>query len=413
MRSFATLATFARLAIRNVLRNRSRSALTMGAIFFGVAMTVVLAAFGNGLAALMVNDVVNGKAGAIQVHRQGYAADRENQPIGLDMPIGGEIEARMRAVPGVRAVAPRIVFSGMINNGSEATMFVGRGVDPVLEYQALPWAGRDVAGTAVRPGAPHAGVLGGDLARALGADGTGTVVLQATTQKGQQNALDLDLGGTIDNVTVFESKRFVVVPLAFAQDLLRMRGRATEYVVRIDDLDAVDAVAGRLRAALGPAYEIETWAELQPNLADIVLFQRVVVGIISIVFLVIVVFGVVNTMVMSVLERTREIGTMMAVGLRRARVGLLFLLEASILATGGAGLGGVIGRSVVLAMELAGGFAVPAPGMTRAVYHLIPIVPRGILPLAIAASIAGALAAALYPSWKAARMRPVEALRAV
>src|SRR5437667_290931 len=123
-------STALRLAARNVLRNRSRSALTLGALFFGVLLTVLLAGFGNGLGVLMVNDIVNAKVGALTVHRKGYADQRDNQPLKLNLPQGGPFEARLRAVPGVAAVAPRLAFGGLISNGNDATMFVGRGLDP-------------------------------------------------------------------------------------------------------------------------------------------------------------------------------------------------------------------------------------------------------------------------------------------
>jgi putative ABC transport system permease protein len=406
-------ATSLRLAGRNVLRNRSRSALTLGALFFGVALTVLLAGFGNGLGVLMTNDIINAKLGALTVHRKGYADQRDNQPLKLNLPQGGEFEARLRAVPGVAVVAPRLAFGGLISNGNDATMFVGRGVDPLREYQALPWARRDVDGQAIRPEAPHAAIVGSELAGALKAPIGSTLIVQATTLGGQQNALDLEVGGTLAETSAFEIKRLIHVPLSFAQQLLRMPGKVTSYVLRMDDGADVDQVASRVRAALGPDYEVQTWREILPNLAAIITFQRLIMGVISTVFLIIVVFGVANTMAMSVFERTREIGTMMALGLRRERIGLLFVLEAAFLATAGAGAGAAAARGVVALLARSGGFAVSAPGSTVARYHLVPVVPPSIMGLAVLAAVAGALLAAAYPAWKASRLRPVDALRAV
>jgi putative ABC transport system permease protein len=406
------LFTFARLAARNLLRNRSRSALTLGAIFFGVALTVLLAGFGNGLGQLMANDVILSKVGAIQVHRRGYADQQDNQPLALDLPEGGAFEARLRAVPGVASVAPRLVFGGLVSNGREATMFVARGVDATKEYATLPWAAKDIVGKPITVGAPTGGVIGAELGQAMGVRPGGTVVLQATTQGGRQNALDLDIAGALDDANLFESKRFIHVPLGFAQDLLRMPGRVTEYAIRVGDVGRVDAVAAALRATLGSDYEVETWRQLRPSLDDMISFQRLIIAVISIVFLVIVVFGVVNTMVMSVLERTREIGTMMALGVRRLRIGALFLLEAAILATSGAGLGAGAARALIAAVTARGGLPMAPPGSRVARFNLVPIVPPAIIGLTVAASIAGALVAAIYPSWKATRLRPVEALRA-
>lgn len=408
--------TLLRLALRNVRRNRSRSALTVGAIFFGVAMTIVLSGFGNGMGVLMANDVVMAKVGAIQVHRKGYADLRDNQPLKLDMPEHGGVDETLRALPGVVAVAPRIVFGGLVNNGSESTMFVARGIDPTREYTVLPWAGREVVGSVLTSAAEHrnAGVLGAELARALGAEiGKSTLTLQATTKAGQQNALDLEVAGTVDNASAFESKRVIDVPLPYAQELLRMPGRVTEWVVRVDSLAHVDPVARAIAERLGPGYEVETWRALRPNVADVIRIQQVVIGVVSLVFLVIVVFGVINTMVMSVMERTREIGTMMAVGVRRAKISVLFVLEAAALALVGGGLGAAVGRGVVWLIEARGGLPLPAPGDTTERYQLVPIIPDGMIVLALAGATTGAIVAALYPAWKAARLRPVDALRAV
>jgi putative ABC transport system permease protein len=104
---------------------------------------------------------------------------------------------------------------------------------------------------------------------------------------------------------------------------------------------------------------------------------------------------------------------MMALGLRRGRIGLLFVLEAAFLASAGAVAGAAAARGVVALLARSGGFAVSAPGSTVARYHLVPVVPPSIVGLAILASIIGALLAAAYPAWKATRLRPVEALRAV
>jgi putative ABC transport system permease protein len=413
MRGLRLALMLVRLAGRNVLRNRSRSALTFGAIFLGVALTLTLTGFGNGLSQLMIDDVVQGKVGGVQIHRRGYSAERDNQPLRLDLPDDPALLARISAVPGVLAVAPRLVFGGMVSNGDVATMFVGRGIDPAREYQALPWETRNIEGQPITAGAPHAGVAGAELAAGLGVAGGGTLILQATTRGGQQNAMDLDVTGRLTNGNVFESKRFVNVPLSFAQELVRMPGRATEYVVRVADPGRSADVAAALRTALGPDYEVDTWRTLVPALSDVITVQRIVMATVSAVFLVIVVFGVMNTMIMSVVERTREIGTMMALGMARGRIALLFLLEAALLATIGAGAGAAVARTVVALAERAGGFVMAPPGNPAGHATLIPVVPAQIVALAVAASITGALLAALYPSWRATKLRPVEALRAV
>jgi putative ABC transport system permease protein len=183
-------------------------------------------------------------------------------------------------------------------------------------------------------------------------------------------------------------------------------------LVRVDDLDRIDEVVAALAGQLGPDYEVESWKSLRPNIADVIRFQQIIVRIVALVFLVIVIFGVINTMVMSVLERTREIGTMLAVGVRRRQVSLLFLLEAAFLAVLGGGLGAAAGRLVVWAIGAAGGIRMAAPGQTEERFNLVPMVPAGLIQMTVIGATAGALLAALYPAWRASRLRPVDALRA-
>lgn len=402
------------LAVRNVTRNKSRSALSMAAIGFGVLMTLLLGSFIYGLGNVMVDDIVKGKTGALQVHRKGYDDVRENEPLDLDFAQNGGVVDQVRAVAGVTAVSPRIVFGGILNNGTQSTMYKAIAFDAKLEYAALPWATYGMTGAGVGQDLtkPRGVVLGEELALAMEIRPGGTAVLQAAAKGGQQNAMDVDIVGTQNNGNAFEAKRMVAVPLAFAQELLGMEGRVTELAVAVADVKQVEAVADQIRAKLGPEWEVQTWRGLRPNVADVVRFQKMVLMSVAFIFLVIAIIGVINTMLMSVLERTREIGTMMAVGMRRARITWLFLLEGVALAALGGSSGIALAFGLVQLVLARGGIPATAPGAT-AVYVILPdLALELVAPTWIAATV-GTLLAAAWPAWKASRLRPVEALRAL
>lgn len=407
------LGTTWRLAFRNVRRSPARSLLTFGAIFFGVFMTIVLAGFGNGLGILMRSDIINSKLGAIQVHRRGYSELRDNQPLHLSMRDDGPLQEVITRSPGVRAVAPRLVFAGMINNGRDATVFIGRGIDADYEYRVLTWARGDVIGQPVSAARKHSAVLGAELARGLQLKQGDSATVETTTLGGQQNALDIDVAGVLDNATAFEAKRFAQLPLAFVQELLGMPHQVTEFVVGVSDVDHVENIAARLRQHLGTEYEVTTWADLEPNVADVLDFQTIVIGMIGLIFLAIAFFGVVNTMLMSVMERSREIGTMMALGLRRRFIVMVFLEEAILLSILAAALGFGAARLFEWVVAAHGGFVVATPGSTVERYHLIPHASGGMIVFAVVGAVVASVGAAAYPAWKAATLRPVEALRAV
>lgn len=403
--------TLLRLAFRNVLRNKGRAGFTVGAIAFGVMMTLMLGSFVIGLGNAMVDDVVNGKVGALQVHRKGYDDVQDNQPLDLDFAQTGDVVAKVMRVPGVTGVSPRLVFSGMAANGAQSTMIIATGFDPALEYKVLPDANAFLDGKPVDNAMANGAIFGLDLANAMELKmGTGGT-LQAASKNGQQNALDFELRGTLNSGNAFESKRTVLVPLKWAQELLGMDGRITELAVSISDREAVDEVAGEVRKALGANYEVQTWKQLRPNVDDVVNFQRMVLSAICLVFLVIAIIGVVNTMLMAVLERTREIGTMMAVGMRRGKITILFLLEAAALALIGVTSGLSVSLAIIWTIASKGGVAANAPGST-AVYYIVPAVPFYLLAPTILLAGVGTILAGVYPSWRAARLNPVDALRA-
>ncbi|MCB9737990.1 MAG: ABC transporter permease [Deltaproteobacteria bacterium] len=404
---------YLRLAVRNVLRSRARSALTISAIAFGVWMTLVLGAFIAGMQNAMIDDTVKGRVGAIQIHRKGYDDVLGDQPLDLDLPQDAPWLDKVRKTPGVVAVAPRISFTGILTNGSQSANYVGVGVDPKLDQLALPLFAQSVKGHIVGddPEQSAAIVVGDEMGVALHAEPGATLTLQAATASGQQNAMDAVVVGARSAGTPFDNKRLVFVPLAWAQELLNMEGRVSGFVVAVDDREKVRAIAEQLQRELGPELKVEPWQDLASQVADVVRVQRIILGGIGAVFLIIAIIGVANTMLMSVLERTREIGTMMALGVRRRTITLLFLLEGMTLALFGGGVG--IGLAVLLAKVVgaAGGVSGSPPG-TVAKYAIIPDLPLWLIAPTVALTLLGTLAAAGWPAWRASRLRPVEALRA-
>jgi putative ABC transport system permease protein len=179
----------------------------------------------------------------------------------------------------------------------------------------------------------------------------------------------------------------------------------------VDDMKNLERVAAELRTRLGPEYEVHTWQELQPLVRDGIVRLQFVLGLVSVVLAIIIVTSIVNVMLMSVFERVREIGTMMAVGVRRFQVLTLFLLEAGLLGLLGS-LGGVALGSVLVKMIASKGIPFQSVG-SSAQSVLRPELHLPFVLVTVVFAIAGAVAAAGYPAWRASRMNPVDALRSV
>lgn len=400
------------MAFRNVLRNRRRTIITLAALMIGVAAVGTIRGVLNGLQDAIVRGTVDGTLGALQIHRTGYMANVMSTPLSLDFVADDALLAKVKGVKGVTAVAPRIQFAGSLtlsatdqNDSPEALFFAAVAVDPVLEPKVCPQRSKLFTDGTVLDDT-HV-VLGDALARAFGAKQESEAVLLAPDRDGSLNGELAKVGGSMRAIMPGEMK-IAVVPLSLAQRLLRMEGRITELAVAVDDIGHVEQVAAELRTVLGPQYEVHAWDQLAPERKTIMNIQDAVSAIISVVFIMLMLLGVANTMLMSVLERTREVGTMMAVGLTRGSVLTLFLLEALVLGAMGA-VAGLALMSAITGGLASHGIHFTPPNATMAV-DIFPFLSAPFTVGVVLTAVVGAILFALYPALRASRLRPVQAL---
>ena len=400
------------MAFRNVLRNRRRTLITLAAVTIGVAAVGTIRGVLNGLQHSIVMGSIEGTLGAIQVHRAGYLANVMSTPLSLDFEADEALLAKIRAVPGVKAIAPRIQFAGSLTltategaESPEALFFGALAVDPVLEPKVCPQRSKFFTeGTVLDD--KHV-VLGDALAAAFGAKNESEAILLAPDRDGSLNGELAQVGGSMRAIMPGEMK-IAVVPLSLAQRLLRMEGRVTELALAVDDISRVPEVVDQLRTALGPTFEVHSWEAMAPERKTIMGIQNAISAVVSGVFVMLMLLGVANTMLMSVLERTREVGTMMAVGLTRGSVMTLFLMEALVLGALGAAGGFLLMNLIIFGLASKGIHFMP-PSATMAI-EVIPFLTAKFTAAVLFIAMGGAVLFALYPAFRASRLRPVQAL---
>ena len=397
------------LALRNILRQRRRSAIAFGAIGFGVVALVLAAGFIEWIFWAMREDTVQSRLGHLQVSRPGYQEAGRTDPFAYLLPERPEALKALERTPGLRAIAPRLSFSGLVSRGESTLSFIGEGVDPIKEA----FFSRGTIFTAGEPLSaddPAGIVLGAGLATSLGVGVGDTVVLLASTPSGGINAVEARVRGLFSTITKAYDDSVLRVPITMAQELLRTRG-AHVWVVLLDRTELTAATLGRLQQEPSlKGYEIVPWT----TLADfynktVTLFSRQV-SFVRLIIAVIIVLSITNTMMMSVMERTGEIGTSMALGTRRRRVLRLFLAEGALLGAIGGITGLAIGYGAALAISAVGIPMPPPPGMARGFTGEI-LVTAALALDALALAVLTALAASVYPAWKASRLVIVDALR--
>ncbi|MCC7072859.1 MAG: ABC transporter permease, partial [Deltaproteobacteria bacterium] len=406
-----------RLALRNLTRQRRRTALILAALAFGVTAVVGVRGFLNGLQATVIKGFAEGTVGALQVHAAGFMRSTEAAPLKPNLDLTSDLLQRIEAVKGVRAAAPRVFVPGMVSVGEQTAFVFAVGVDPVRERACCPRRldlvdqGRFLGASANGgEGAAAESMVGLEVLRGIGGAVGQKAAYITNDIDGVMNAVETDVVARIAAPTQGE-KKLALVSLSAAQELLRMPGRATEIAVAVDNLDRVERVAERLREALGPTYEVHTWTELAPTARDALDYQNRALGVVIAAFMVVILVGVANALLTSVLERVREIGTLMAVGARRRQVLVLFLFEAAALGVLGSLLGCAAGSGIV-ALLAVNGVDLTTPGASLP-QHLVPFIRMDFLLRMVGICTIGSIVAALWPAWKASRLRPVEALAGV
>ena len=401
-----------RIAFRNVLRNRRRSIITFSAVFLALGIMVSLRGFLNGMQENIRQSVVFGQTGALQVHRKGFLKSVNTSSLDLSLPTD-EVIGKVLAVPGVKAATARITFGGMANANDTSAVALFWAIDPQREIVVCPRRLEMISeGRPLTATGPASGVFTPELSASLGIKMGEKATLLTNDRDGVMNALEVDFVGLYGQPGLpLPEKKIGYVTLAFAQELLRMEGRATEIAVAIHRFDDADKLKPQLQTALGPEYEVSTWHDVAPYIDDAIASQNFVLNLIAAIFLFVALLGIANTMLMSVLERTREIGTMMSVGVRRRQILSLFLLEAALLGLAGGILGSAAGSTFVLYYG-AKGIVLRFPGLL-APLHIYPVISFGYIVFVLVLAAGGAALAALWPSVRASRMRPVEALSSV
>jgi putative ABC transport system permease protein len=400
------------MAFRNVARNRRRTLITLAAVVIGVTAVGTIRGVLNGLQHSIVLGTIEGSLGAIQVHRTGYLDNVLSTPLSLDFEPNEALLAKIRSVKGVKDIAPRIQFAGTLtlsatneNETPEALFFGALAVDPVLEPKVCPQRSKLFTdGTTFDD--THV-VLGDALAAAFGAKNGAEAILLAPDRDGSLNGELATVGGAMRAIMPGEMK-VAVVPLALAQRLLRMENKVTELAISVDDVSKAPEIAAQLHDVLGPQYEVHTWDALAPERKTIMGIQNGISAVISVVFVMLMLLGVANTMLMSVLERTREVGTMMAVGLTRGSVLQLFLTEALVLGALGAG-GGFLMMNLITFALASKGIHFKPPNATMEI-EVIPFLTPAFTLVVMFIAMGGAVLFALYPALRASRLRPVQAL---
>lgn len=404
-----TLAQDVWLAFRNVTRQRRRSAMGVVAVAFGIIALILAAGFIEWVYWAMREGVIGSRLGHIQIVRAGYLESGTADPFRFLLPESAAERDAVGQVQGVLAVAPRLTFSGLVSLGESTLSFLAEGIDPEKEK---PFSAQVVMtqGEGLSPDDKLGIIVGQGLAANLGVKVGDQVILLANTGSGGINAVEVRVRGLFSTVSKAFDDVALRVPLPVAQEILRVKG-AHAWVLVLDETSKTTRVADELRARLaGKGLQIVPWYQLADFYNKTVTLFSKQVAVMKLIIAVIIILSISNTLTMSVLERTGEIGTSMALGIKRAQILTQFVGEGVIIGIIGGVIGIVLGLLLAFAISAVGIPMPPPPGMARAFVGEVRVTPS-LLIEAFTLALVTTLVASLYPAWKASRMEIVNALR--
>ncbi len=405
--------TFAVIALRNLLRHRRRTLLSMLVIAAGVIALVLTAGFVRFSFGGLREAIIRGGLGHLEIAGSAgpEGPDRAAPPAIAGWP---ELRADVEGLPHVRAAGAAVYVSGMASKGERSAAFVAVALEPDRErrmgFEVKLRGGRNL------PEAPPAEgedvvLLGVGLARSLGAGPGDSVTLTAMTAEGTLNAIDAGVAGLVTTGLSELDGRLLKMPLASGQRLLGT-DRVSSVVVGLDDTARTEEMKGVLRARLSgrrPPVAILDWQERAPFYGQVRALYAGIFWFLGALVFVFVALANSNTMLMSVMERVREFGTLLAIGTSRAGVAAIVVVEALWLGLIGALVGDGLAWALVRLLNALRIKMPPPPGAVSAIDLRLAPVPVDFLG-ALALMMVVLLAAAVVPAVRSVRLKIVDAL---
>lgn len=418
----------ARVGLRNLARNKWRSGLTLGGIALSVAFMVWIIGFMEGWMGEMVRGATAVETSQVQLHTAAFA---ETPRVYRSFPLEEGMLDAIRGVEGVEAVSPRIRLYGLVGHERKSQVATIVGVDPQLEARTTPVAdalvdGRWLADEPPAPPAPREVVLGQGMARQLRVGVGDELVTFFEAADGSLGNDLLRVVGVLETGNAQVDRSSVYLHLADAQFLSALEGEVHEVAVRTANLTRARETSAAIADALGahdgipeaddaPGDElvVRPWQEIMPSVARMLTVSRQSYWFTYLLVYLVAAVGLLNTQRMSALERRREFGVLMAVGMRPRRMFRMVVTESLVMGVVGGVLGALLGGAVtwwhsVAGLDLGlftdqGGFTWMGVAFTGRI-HAVVTTTAVLQPVLV--MIAVAFLAGLWPAVSSARLQP-------
>jgi len=401
-----------KIAWRNIWRNKTRSLVVIGSIIVGVWALLAGTGFMNGFMVSYSADMIEHDISNLQVHHPDFKTDFD---IKYYLPDAIEKAEELRVWPGVSGVTTRMISNGMVSSPQKAGAVQIRGIDPENEAIVTGIDSMLIEGTYFEDVKRNPVIIGSKMAENLKVKLRSKIVLTFTDGNGDVTAGAFRIVGIIKSSSISINELYAFVKQEDITRLFGINGEAHELAILTEKQFDEDLILNKYQAEY-PNDKIESWREIAPELEFMQEMYANMLYILMAIIMIALIFGIVNTMLMAVLERSKELGILMAIGLNKMRVYFMIVIETIFLALIGAPIGLAIGAlNISLYMEKGVDLSNYSEGLEAFGYSsiLYPYLEASVYPIVTIAVFITAIIAALYPAYKAIKLKPVEAIHSI
>lgn len=404
-----------RLAWRNTRRNIRRTLLTVSAVTIAVAAMLFGQAYIGGVMDNMLDTYARTESGHVRLRQDGYTRRERSMPLHLSLDSMSDVLQVVREQPHVEEAVPRIRTAVLVDGAGSNRPGLLFGLD--LEREANYFNPGAMVTTGRLPVVNQPEVaIGATFAEKLDLAIGDTLVLLGQTAYRSMGGMQAVITGLIKTGIGHLDSRILIASIDQVQYMTELQDATTEILVFADDPAHADGMVSPLKEAVAPVtaqdVEVLSWSDQGP-LIQLIETNKPISGLILFILMLMAGLVIVNTMLMTVMERTRELGMMAAMGMRRSDIIALIIAEGGIIGFIGAVLGSAIATGITLWLERTGidfsqaaeNIELPFQGVLYPDWTLTYLLTSAFL------GILAATIAAFYPAWRASREKPAEALR--
>jgi len=400
-----------KIAWRNIWRNRRRTLITVASVFFALFLALLMRSMQIGSYGYMIESAVRNSTGYVQVHEKGYWNDKS---IDNTLEYTSELEHKIQATENVKDIIPRLESFALISSGKQTKGVAVIGTIPGVEDKVSGLKGRIIDGHYLND-RENGVLLAEGLANYLQVKVNDSVVLLGQGYHGVTAAAELPVLGIIRFLQPDMNNQMVYMELGKAQDFYSSPGRLTSVSVMLDDPDKYMRTAAQLEQIDPDNLEALTWKTMLSELVNYIEGDTISGLFILAILYVVVGFGILGTILMMTMERRKEFGIMVAVGMKRIKLSAILLIESMVIGIAGIISGVVISMPVIYYFHLHPIRFTGDAAQAYLEYNMEPIMPTAFEPgFFITQSlvvIIMTLVAALYPVIVISRLKVVNAIK--